>query len=84
MELSNEKEKKELTSVILKSSVAYIRNCVNDGWRINDMLLRHDAGNLINYKQRLKKIKDTANWWRGRGLTLHGRTHISTLSSSQS
>ena len=30
----------------------------------------------LNYKQRLKKMEDTANWWRGRGLTMHGRAQI--------
>ena len=30
----------------------------------------------LTYKQRLKKMEDTANWWRGRGLTMHGRAQI--------
>jgi len=30
----------------------------------------------MNYKQRLKKIENTANWWKGRGLTLYGRAQI--------
>jgi len=33
----------------------------------------------LNYKQRLKKMEDMedmANWWRGRGLTMHGRAQI--------
>ena len=30
----------------------------------------------LNYKQRLKKMEDTANWWRGRSLTMHGRAQI--------
>ena len=30
----------------------------------------------LNYKQRLKKMEYTANWWRGRGLTMLGRAQI--------
>ena len=30
----------------------------------------------MNYKQRLKKFENTANWWKGRGLTLYGRAQI--------
>ena len=30
----------------------------------------------LDYKQRLKKMEDTANWWRGRGLTMYGRAQI--------
>ena len=30
----------------------------------------------MNYKQRLKKLENTANWWKGRGLTLYGRAQI--------
>ena len=30
----------------------------------------------LNYRQRLKKMEDTANWWRGRGLTMLGRAQI--------
>ena len=30
----------------------------------------------MNYKQRLKKLENTANWWKGRGLTLYGKGQI--------
>ena len=30
----------------------------------------------MNDKQRLKKLENTANWWKGRGLTLYGRAQI--------
>ena len=30
----------------------------------------------MNYKQRLKKLENTVNWWKGRGLTLYGRAQI--------
>ena len=30
----------------------------------------------MNYKQRLKKLEKTANWWKARGLTLYGRAQI--------
>ena len=30
----------------------------------------------LDYKQRLKKMEDTANWWRGRCLTMYGRAQI--------
>ena len=30
----------------------------------------------LNYKQRLKKVEGTANWWRGGGLTMHERAQI--------
>lgn len=30
----------------------------------------------LNCKQRLKKMEDTAKWWRGRGLTMFGRAQI--------
>ena len=30
----------------------------------------------LNYKQRLKKMEKTANWWKGRGLTIYGRAQI--------
>ena len=30
----------------------------------------------MNYKQQLKKLENTAYWWKGRGLTLHGRAQI--------
>ena len=36
----------------------------------------YDEFITLNYKQRLKKMEDTANWWRGRGLTMHGRAQI--------
>ena len=37
--------------------------------------LTYDYDDFIkmNYKQRLKKLENTANWWKGRGLTLYGR-----------
>ena len=30
----------------------------------------------MNYKQRLKKLENTVNCWKGRGLTLYGRAQI--------
>ena len=30
----------------------------------------------MNYKQRLKKLENTTNWWKGRGLTLFGRAQV--------
>ena len=33
----------------------------------------------MNHKQRLKKLENTANWWKGRGLTLYGRAQIINL-----
>ena len=33
----------------------------------------------LNYKQRLKKMEKTANWWKGRGLTIYGRAQIINL-----
>ena len=40
--------------------------------------LTYDYDDFIkmNYKQRLKKLENTANWWKGRGLTLFGRAQI--------
>ena len=40
------------------------------------MTYDYDEFTKLNYKQRLKKMEDTANWWRGRGLTMHGRAQI--------
>ena len=30
----------------------------------------------LNYKQRLKKMEETATWWKGRGLTIYSRAQI--------
>ena len=30
----------------------------------------------LNFKQRLKKMENTAKWWKGRGLTVYGRVQI--------
>ena len=40
--------------------------------------LTYDYDDFIkmNYKQRLKKLENTANWWKGGGLTLYGRAQI--------
>ena len=40
--------------------------------------LTYDYDDFIkmNYKQRLKKLENTANWWKGRGLTPYGRAQI--------
>ena len=75
---------------ISKSECMWIgvsRNCKREGLGLKwpkrpikclGVYLTYDYDEFIklNYKQRFKKMKDTANWWRGRGLTMHGRAQI--------